>query len=200
MGGTFLRAGTQRVKVAALLSPPAGVPGPAGLLRQLAAAAGVQAPPFSGKLPSLERLSVGEPAQGEGVPAAAEGKLLVGVREAMHHGDGALTGSAGWQRQLRPLPELRISPADAAGLGVTDLAEVEVETESGRASMRARVDKGMPAGTLGASEAYPETRRLMPYVIDSQRGAVVSGPAAAGVVAKAPVAAAIEGSPPRHMV
>ncbi len=198
VGGTFLQAGTREVKVSALLPPPAGVPSPAELLRQLALAAGIRLPVFSGKPPTLDRLPVAEPPDAAEVPG--DGRVLVAARESIHHGEGALTGQGSWQGQLRPLPELRISPADAAELGVADLAEVQVATDAGRATMRARVAEGVAAGTLAASEGYAQTRRLLPYAIESERDVLVSRPAPAKVTAKARAGAVVEASPPRHLV
>ena len=198
LGGTFVQAGTRAVGVSALIAPPAGVPSPAELLRQLAAAAGVKVPPYSGKVPALERIGAAEPA--DVAEDFGNGRLLVAAREPIHHGDGALTANGDWQRQLRPLGELRLSPADAAELGVADRAEVQVETDAGRATMLARVEANMPTGVMAASEACAAARRLMPYTIESRRGVLVSKPASAKVTAKPAGPAVTEVSPRRHLI
>jgi len=183
LDGTVLQAGTRRVGCAALLAPPAGVPTPAELLRSLASAAGVSPPERSGRVPSLDRLNVAEPP--EVSAAAPSGLALVGSRDAAHHAEGSLTGQASWQ-QLRPLPELRICPADAKELGVGDLERVEVQTESHRAAAQVRVLPRLARGTVSISEGFPEVRRLMPYLIDAERNVVVSHPAPVQVIRPRP--------------
>ncbi|GAF79592.1 unnamed protein product, partial [marine sediment metagenome] len=157
LAGTFGQAGTRVVAVAALLPPPAGVPTPAELLGELAAAAGADVPAWTGKVPALDRLSVGAPARG--ADESVTGRAIVGARDPVHHSCGELTGSGSWQRQLRPLPELRLAPPDARELGVGDLDEVEVETESHRTRMRVRVAGAMTPGTLAFSAGHAEARR-----------------------------------------
>jgi len=202
IGGTFLQAGTRRVTVAALLPPPAGVPAPSALMRQLAEAARVKVPAFSGRLPALDRAAAGEPPEPTRAspPVEPESVALVGARESIHHADGSLTGAASWQGQLRPLPELRVSGADAARMGLAGGDEVEVATESSSARLRVRVTENVPAGTVAAVETSAATRRLTPYVIDSERNALVSHPAGARVTPKPRAVATVEAGPPRHMV
>ena len=178
MGGTFIQAGTKPVTSAALLAPPAGVPTPAELLGLLAAAAGVRVPQSDTKPAVPERLAAPEPP--EVAAPAIDQSALVAAREALHHADGALTAQAGWQSQLQPVPELRVSPRDAEALGVGDLADVEVETESYRTAARVRVVEYISPGTLAISEGDPRARRLLSYVIDADRDVLVSRP---GVVA-----------------
>ncbi len=178
-GGTFLQAGTRRVSTAPLLSPPAGVPTPAELLAKLAAAAGVKTGPWSGKLPSLDRLTVEAPA--EVAAGSTTGRSLVAASQALLDAGGALMGQASWQRQVRPLPELRMSPADAGALGVADLAEVTVETESHSTAAKVRLVDWMAAGTMAISAGFYEARELLPYTIDAERDMVVSRPAAVQV-------------------
>jgi anaerobic selenocysteine-containing dehydrogenase len=110
----------------------------------------------------------------------------------MHQGEGSLTGQAAWQRQLRPLPELRVSPADAEELGLEDLADVQVETESGGVRAFVRVSGNVAPGTLSISEGYAAARQLMPCVIESEQDAVVSNPAAVTAVKPARGAAAVK--------
>jgi len=179
MGGTFIQAGTRPVTSAALLAPPAGVPTPAELLRMLAAAAGVRAGQADTKPVVPQRLAGPEPP--EVAAPAIDGSALVAAREAIHHADGALTAQAGWQGQLQPVPELRVSRQDAEALGVGDLAEVEVETESHRTTAKVRVVEYISPGTLAISEGHPQARRLLSYVIDADRDALVSRPGAAAV-------------------
>jgi anaerobic selenocysteine-containing dehydrogenase len=184
LGGTFVQAGTRAVKTSALLPPPAGVPTPAGLLRQMAAAAGVAVKPWSGQLPALDRLAVGAPPESPGDGVA--GRVLVGARDPIHHSAGELTSQASWQRQLRELPELRLAPADAGDLGVTDMDEVEVQTDSCRTRMRVRVVRHLTAGTLVASQGCGQARRATPCQIDADRDALVSPPAGVLEVKKVP--------------
>ena len=187
VGGTYLQAGTRMVQVSALMAPPAGVPTASELLRALAQAAGVDVPPFSGKLPPTDRINPSAPTEADTSPP--DGMALVAARQAARHGEGSLTAHAGWQSQAMPLPEIRISQADAAELGLADLAEVEVETESHKTIARLRVVKYVGPGTLAISESFPEARRLIPYVIDAERDAVFSNPAAVAVRAVEPAKA-----------
>ncbi len=187
MSGTYLQAGTQTVKTSALLPPPAGVPTVSELLRALAESAGADVPPSGGGLPPTGRISIPVPDSAE--VKVPDGKVLIAARQAARHGDGALTAYAEWQKQSSPLPEIRMSQADAADLGLRDLAQVEVETESYKTIARLRIVKYIRPGTLAISESYPEARRLMPYVIDADSDAIISNPTTVAVRAVEPVKA-----------
>ncbi len=187
MGGTFLHAGVRAVQTSALMPPPAGVPTVSELLRALAEAAGAKAPQFSGKLPPTDRITpAGATETSVSLP---DGMVLVFARHAARHAEGSLSAHAGWQSQAMPLPEIRICPADAAEMGLADLAQVEVETESHKTIARLRVVRHVAPGTLAISESFPEARRLIPYVIDAGSDAVISGPAAVAVRAVEPAKA-----------
>ena len=181
MGGTFLQAGTRSVKTAPLLAPPAGVPTPTELLGALAAAAGVKVSAWSGKLPSLERLALGEPADVAAASASTNGRRIVAATRADRDTGGALAGKATWQSQVQSLPELRVARAEARELGLADLAEVTVETDSHAAAARVRVVDRLAAGTLAISAGYPEARKLVPYVVDAEQDGLASHPAPARV-------------------
>ena len=86
------------------------------------------------------------------------------------------------------MPEFRVSPADAAEMGLADRDVVEVATEAGSAQAVVRIVAQLAAGTLAIAEGYVAARRLLPYAIDSERNAVVSAPAAVRV-SKAALAA-----------
>jgi hypothetical protein len=187
MSGTYLQAGAKTVKTSALLPPPAGVPTISELLRALAEAAGADVPPLSGDLPTTDRITGPTPDATE--TKIPDGMVLVAARHAARHGEGSLTAYAEWQKQSSPLPEIRISQADAADLCLRDMAQVEAETELHKTIARLRVVKYINPGTLAISESYPEVRRLMPYVIDAERDAIISNPTAVAVRAVEPVKA-----------
>ena len=180
MGGTFLQAGVRTTKVEALMPPPAGVPTVSELLRTLAEAAGAKAAQFSGKLPPTDRIS---PSGSMGGVSASppDGRVLVFARQAARHAEGSLPAYSGWQSQAMPLPEIRICPSDAGEMGLSDLAAVEVETESHKTYARLRVVRHVAPAVLAISESFPEARRLIPYVVDSGSDAVISCPATVAV-------------------
>ena len=175
--GTFLRVGKQVTTSVPLIAPPAGVPSPAELLRALAVAAGVAVPPAANRVPGLDRLTVPEPAE----PKFTATGGLVAYRQALQHAEGSLTNRARWQTAVRPMPELRISPADAAQAGVADLDVAEVQTATGRSRVLVRVTPRLAAGTMAISEGFVAARRLAPHVVEADRDALVSAPAAATV-------------------
>ncbi len=187
ISGTYLQAGTKTVQTSALMLPPAGVPTVSELLRALAQAAGANVPPLGGDLPTTDRVNVPAPDITE--TKVPDGRVLIAARQAARHGEGSLTAYAEWQKQSSPLPEIRISQADAADLGLRDLAQIEVETESYKTIARLRIVKYISPGTLAISESYPEARRLMPYVIDAERDAIISNPTAVSVRTVEPVKA-----------
>ncbi len=180
MGGTFLQAGVRTTKVEALMPPPAGVPTVSELLRTLAEAAGAKVARFSGKLPPTDRISQAESlVMNSALPP--DGRVLVFARQAARHAEGSLPAAAGWQSQAMPLPEIRICPSDAGEMGLSDLAAVEVETESHKTYARLRVVRHVAPAVLAISESFPEARRLIPYVIYSESDAVISCPATVAV-------------------
>ena len=191
IGGTYLQAGTRQVKAAAMIAPPAAVTTPAQLLARLAMTAGINVPAFDGKLPSLNRLTPGEPpavvAQPfqavQAQPVRAVPRSLTAGRQALHSGAGSLTGLASWQRQLRPLPELRLNPADADELGLATGDAVELETPAGSAYAVVRLSASLARGCLAIAEGYSAARRLLAYTVAGDE--LVSAPAAVVSVSKA---------------
>jgi anaerobic selenocysteine-containing dehydrogenase len=175
VGGTFLQAGTRPVRSAPLLAPPAGVPTPVQLLRALAEAAGVRVASWSGRQPSLDRVALAEPAEVAGRPTNC--RMITTGRQATHDDGGGLTAWASWQGQVQPLAELRVSPADAGELGLADLDEVNVETDSHCTRARIRIVTQLSPGTLTVSAGFPEARKLVPYATDAEQDVLVSDPA-----------------------
>ena len=176
-GGTYLLDGGRAVKVAPVVAPPKGVPTPAELVAALAAAAGRQVPTAKLDSAMLGRLEVESPA---GAPPAgeapAEALALALGRQAIHAGCGALTASASWQAAVQPVPELRISPADAAAAGIGNLARVTVRAGERAVSAVARVAPELPAGVVVLPEGCAQARQLLPARIDAESDVVVAEP------------------------
>ena len=76
--------------------------------------------------------------------------------------------------------------ADARELGVADLDEAEVQTDTWRTRMRVRLVNNLAAGTLAVSQGCGQGRRMVPYQLDSERDALVSPPAAVQAVKRLP--------------
>jgi len=176
-GGTYLLDGGREVKVGALMAPPAGVPTPAELVAGLAASAGRQVPAEQLDPTMLGRLELEAPAAAASAEQApAEGLALALGRQAMHAGCGALTASASWQAAVQPVPELRISPRDAAAAGIVNLAQVTVRAGERTVSAVARVAPELPAGVVVLPEGCGQVRQLLPARIDVEADMVVAEP------------------------
>jgi hypothetical protein len=182
IGGTIIEAGNRPVVTAPLMPPPSGVPTTSELLRRIALAAGVNVAPFSGALAPTERLAVGEPP--EPAPVSADGLMLVAARQAVNNVAGSLTSSASWQSKLRPLPELRVSPADAERIGTENGHVVSVQTHGAGVEAVVKVSARLATGVVAISDGYASVRKLFPYAIDAQRGEVASQPVAVKVARK----------------
>jgi len=169
-GTYFLDDGVPH-KVERLMAAPAGVPTPGELVAALARAGGVTAPPaVLAEWP--ERAA--EPAPAETAAASdPAGLVLLFGREAAQAGCGALTSHATWQAASQPVPEVRISEADAREAGVESLDPVRVSTDAGSIAARVRVAPELPAGRVVLPAGAAAARALAPMRLVPERAALV---------------------------
>ena len=177
-GGTYLLGGAEATKVAPLLAPPAGVPTPGDLVAALAARAGVARPEIPDDLPSLDRPAAAVPGSVELAESTAAPALLLG-RQATQAGCGEMTGHATWQRGDLADAPLRIGPAYAAELGLTDFAKVRVRVGQRSVRARIRISPELGGGKLVLPEWLPGARALVPARIEDET--ILSGPVCAEV-------------------
>jgi len=175
MGGTVLLGGAREADVEPILPPPAGVPTGAEIVAQLARAAGIRPPQAASGPLATERLSVEPPAEsGNGQAPAAP--VLLFARQAAQAGCGALTAHGSWQQATQPLPELRISAADAAELAIRHLATVHVSAAGLSVDAKAQVCQLLPDGVVVLPEGTAAARRLAMCQVDEAAGQVVARP------------------------
>jgi hypothetical protein len=169
--GRYLISGVSEVSVSPLLPPPAGVPTAAELVGALASAAGVGAPAEVTAGAATGRLDAEAPPPAP-AGAAPDGMALLFARRAMHAGCGELTGHGSWQGAIEPVPEVRVSPADAEALKLKNLGTAEVRANGAALAARVRVAPELPAGRVVLPEANPRARVLNPANIDGTVAAV----------------------------
>jgi len=163
--GTYLLNQKTITRVSPLLSPPAGVMRPAQVVAALASAAGV-ARPAPAKLPDLTQRIAPEPPQRSPTPTA-DGIMLLACRQAARAGSGALTGHSSWLSAAEALPELTVSPEDAAAAGLKHLAPATVTSDGRVVQVRVRVAPELPAGRVVLPEGHPPVRSLIPCRADA---------------------------------
>jgi len=175
MAGTFLLSGLREAAVEAVLPPPAGVPTPGELIEKLALAAGAGVPVEPDEPAPFERLACDPPAAV--ACADPDGLVLLFGRQAAQAGCGALTGHGAWQQAVAPLPELRLSEADAEAMGVAPLAAVGVSANGTSVRAVAHVSRQTPRGVAVLPEGSAACRRLAACEIDESAGQVLARPA-----------------------
>ncbi|UCD28585.1 MAG: hypothetical protein JSV03_16135, partial [Planctomycetota bacterium] len=188
-GGLYVLADVQCCAVDPLLTPPAGVPTVRELFAMLGECYGcsvqftvgnddVVAAPLKIQAPKASSTAVPE-----GWPA-------VMIADSMQYFDGQITQHTVWSRQLNLLPELWVSPADAATIGVSDGQTIRISNANGQAMVRVVAAKDQPeiggcfsevkpsaqtAGWLAVSGGYPEIRRLASWQLDPSDDALQAG-------------------------
>lgn len=173
MGGTYFFRGDQSTKIAPLMSPPAGVPGPAQIVKALAKAAGVTTPSPRAQLP--KRVKLPEPAEAPSLADPDPARLVLLLsRTAAYAGCGALTAHSSWQNASRPAPELRISPQDAREINAKNLDIVTVSACGKRIEVCLRVSPELSAGTVVLPEGLAQTRQLAPCTVEADGAGIVA--------------------------
>ena len=164
-GGTYLLGGDAASEVAATISAPAGIETPAGLIAALAEAAGA-AGAGSPSSDAPARAQVGVPAVPTKTAAPPALTLLFG-RNAALDGCGALTGHASWPSATQPLPELRMSPADADRGGLMNLTGVTVRAGENSLRVRLRSAPELAPGRVVLPEGLAVARALAPSRVEA---------------------------------
>jgi len=77
-------------------------------------------------------------------------------------------------RRLMPHPVVNLHPADAAGNGIADDDEVDLETAHGRIRLRARLTRDVLPGVVDVSHGWPEANvnDIVPRHLDPISGFV----------------------------
>ncbi len=178
--GTILFGGRRCVNVAPLLPPPAGVPTAAELVERLASAAGVPRPPMPPVPDAAERLHADPPAASPAASECPSPALLLG-RQPMHAGCGDLTAHGSWTRGMQPVPEMRISPADAKAAGLKNMAPATVRADGRSLEVRVQVADELPPGRFVVPEGLPEARALNPAATADGGAGMLAAPVAAAI-------------------
>jgi hypothetical protein len=162
LSGTFLRGGDQLVETTAAIAPPTGVLAPAAIVGELARSTGISAPAPLHDADPTARLDVELPAEIGSEALIDDGSRLVFGREAMHAGCAALTGHGSWQRAVRPVPRLRLSPQIAAAMGLRNRERVVVRVNG--CSLDAEVCEApeVSSDVVVLSQHVAAARRLVP--------------------------------------
>ena len=160
MAGTFMLAGERTVGVAAVLPAPAGVPAPGDIVGLLAKAAGVEAPQTNKSAGKLARCEIAAPKLANSPPASSTPALLLG-RQAIHSGCAELTRHASWACVMQPLPQLRVSPADAEAAGAKNFSEVSACVGAKCCRAQVRIAPELPSGVMVLPEWHAAARSLL---------------------------------------
>jgi len=178
LSGTYLLDGARREQVAAVLPAPKGVPTPEQVIAELARRAGVAEPRVAPA--ALKRVAEAGP-QPAGVPADPPSPAMLLGRDAARGGRDELMAHASWQQAVQPLPELRLSAADAQAMKLKNLQPVTLAVGGKSLKARVRLSPELAGGTMVLSEGFAASRELIPYALDSRSGELVAAPAAASV-------------------
>lgn len=168
LAGTYMLSGERPSSVAALLPVPAGVPAPAEIVAMLAKAAGVTAPHVDKSIGKLSRSDVAAPKLPGGGESPQSTPVLLLGRQAIHSGCGELTRHASWSVLMQPLPQLRLSPQDAAAAGVKNFSEVRVRAGAKCCQARVLVVSELPRGVMVLPEWHVGARSLLNGAADEQ--------------------------------
>jgi len=179
--GRYLPPGSEELTVAAALDPPAAVPCPAEIISQLAELAGIDKPDPSPVGDPEKRLQVKVPILAARADPQQQGPVLLFARQAIHAGSGELTGHGSWQRQIQPVPVLRINPSDARQAGLKNLAAAEVMCDERSVQVRVQYWPDLPEGLVVLPEGQAEARRLCPAKIDRENDTIAAEPQAVSI-------------------
>ncbi len=83
-----------------------------------------------------------------------------------HAGDGWLTRPLSWPRHEMPHPQVAISPAHAAEIGVRAGDMVRVRSRDAQTEMTVRVERRLPDDVVLVPPHFPEVRRLTTWRLD----------------------------------
>jgi len=178
--GTYLRGGSELVRVEPLLVPPAGIPSPAELVGAMARQAGVsRAKPadVSAALQRVASASASPPLLGHSLSPS-----LLLARRAAHHGCGMWSAHGSWQMAAKELPDIRIGVGYAQKLKIPNLAVVTVRAGRQELLARARYAPELDGEYVVLPEGLPGARVLVQSFIESESGALSAEPIAVDLI------------------